>query len=209
MNINLEQIELVKDKTGASYAEAKEALENNNGSVSDAIVELEGKLGKEYENIDISKFKESTIYLKAKEIIEKGNISRIIVKKDDVQYVNIPLTVTVVGAVIVPWIAIAGVVAAFGTKCQMEFVDDKGNVIDINGKVVSVYDQAKELINKGVEKASEYGVTEKVEEIKDKIEELGKNANIDELIKKINLEEIEKKVIEVKDKVVNEIKDLK
>ena len=41
MEITLEKIELVKDRTGVSYKEAKEALERANGSVVDDIIEIE------------------------------------------------------------------------------------------------------------------------------------------------------------------------
>ena len=37
MEITLEKIELVKDRTGVSYREAKSALEEADGSVVDAI----------------------------------------------------------------------------------------------------------------------------------------------------------------------------
>ena len=46
MEITLEKIELVKDRTGVSYKEAKEALEDADGSVVDAIINIE-------ESIDI------------------------------------------------------------------------------------------------------------------------------------------------------------
>ena len=38
MEITLEKIELVKDRTGVSYKEAKEALEKSEGSVVDARI---------------------------------------------------------------------------------------------------------------------------------------------------------------------------
>ena len=41
MEITLEKIELVKDRTGVSYREAKSALEEANGSVDDAIIVIE------------------------------------------------------------------------------------------------------------------------------------------------------------------------
>lgn len=183
-SITLEKIELVKSRTGASYAQSKEALEKSKGNVVDAIIELEETMGSDFQNIDGKDWKESAIYLKMKEIVEKGNVSRIIVKKGDSQIVNFPLTVGVVGTVLIPWISIVGIVAAIGTQCQLEFVDDKGVVTDINGKVIGVYDKTKditlkgidkaqELFNKGLDKANEYGVTEKVEEIIDKVEEIG------------------------------------
>ena len=41
MEITLEKIELVKDRTGVTYAEAKKALEEADGSVVDAIIAIE------------------------------------------------------------------------------------------------------------------------------------------------------------------------
>ena len=41
MEITLEKIELVKDRTGVSYKEAKDALEAADGSVVDAIIAIE------------------------------------------------------------------------------------------------------------------------------------------------------------------------
>ncbi len=41
MEITLEKIELVKDRTGVTYAEAKAALEEADGSVVDAIIAIE------------------------------------------------------------------------------------------------------------------------------------------------------------------------
>ena len=82
-SITLEKIELVKSRTGASYAQSKEALEKAKGNVVDAIIELEETMGNDFQNIDGKDWKESAIYLKMKEIVEKGNVSRIIVKKGD------------------------------------------------------------------------------------------------------------------------------
>lgn len=79
MEITLEKIELVKDRTGVSYKEAKEALEAADGSVVDAIIGIE-------ESIDMkskSKFSEQGAHIvdKVKEAVKKGNVSKIIVKK--------------------------------------------------------------------------------------------------------------------------------
>lgn len=154
-NTILEKIELVKEKTGASYTEAKEALEKFEGNVVAAVEELQETIGRHYENLDSGEWKENPVVQKAMEIVKKGNISRIIVKKSDVQFMNIPLTVGIIGAIAIPWITIAGLVAAIGTQCSVEFVDTKGNIIDINGKVIGIYDQAKDLTMKGVDKAQE------------------------------------------------------
>ena len=80
MEITLEKIELVKDRTGVSYAEAKAALEKAGGSVVDAIIMIE-------EEIDIvpktkAGDQASQIVEKIKALVKKGNISKILVKKE-------------------------------------------------------------------------------------------------------------------------------
>lgn len=153
MEINLEKIELVKDRTGCTYAEAKEALEKAEGSVVDAIIQVEETMNKDYDRVDGGSLKDSPIFAKMKEIVDKGNVSRILISKDERTIVNFPLTAGVIGAVLVPWGAILGIVAALGTQCDIDFVDDKGEVVDINGKVIGIYDKAKGIVMKGVDEA--------------------------------------------------------
>jgi len=86
MEITLEKIELVKDRTGVSYKEAKEALEQADGSVVDAIIAIE-------ETIDISSKSKlgeqgSAMVEKIKDAIRKGNISKITIKKDEEVILN-------------------------------------------------------------------------------------------------------------------------
>lgn len=153
MEINLEKIELVKDRTGATYAEAKEALERADGSVVDAIIDLEDKMNKEHDAVGGGSLKDSPIFAKMKDIVDKGNVTRILVRRGGKTIVNFPLTAGVIGAALVPWGAILGIIAAVGTQCDIEFVDENGELIDINGKVVGAYDKAKDAAMKGVDKA--------------------------------------------------------
>ncbi|MBQ6315754.1 MAG: DUF4342 domain-containing protein [Mogibacterium sp.] len=176
MEINLEKIELVKDRTGCTYAEAKEALEKSEGSVVDAIIDIEEKLNKEFDAVDGGSLKDSPIFAKMKEIVEKGNVTKILIRKGEKTIVNFPLTAGVIGAVLIPWGAILGIVAALGAQCEIDFVDDKGEVIDINGKAVGMYDKAKDAVMKGVDmaqsaigKAGKEGGT--IDEVLDKVED--------------------------------------
>lgn len=176
MEINLEKIELVKDRTGCTYAEAKEALEKAEGSVVDAIIAVEESMNKDYAYAGGRPLKENPIFIKMKEIVEKGNVSRILIKKDEKTIVNFPLTAGVIGAVLVPWGAILGIVAALGTKCDIDFVTDKGDVIDINGKVIGAYDKAKEVAQMGVDKLNDLDKSGKIDEVMNSIENAAKTA---------------------------------
>lgn len=141
--ITLEKIELVKDRTGISYKEAKEALEAANGSVVDAIVAIEDSidLGGE-EKKDRSGAANDAIE-KIKELVRKGNVSKIAIKRNGETVVNIPVNVGIIGTVIFPWAAVASVIAAFGTKCEIELVKDDGEVIDLSGKANETFDTVK------------------------------------------------------------------
>jgi len=138
MEIILEKIELVKDRTGVGYKEAKDALEKAEGSVVDAIISIE-------ENIDeTSKSKmgsQSAAILDAiKDAIKKGNVSKITIKKDDDVLLNLPLSIGIIGTVLFPWAVIGGTIAAFGTKCTIELVKDDGEIINISTKASETFD---------------------------------------------------------------------
>ncbi len=141
MEITLEKIELVKDRTGVSYAEAKEALEKADGSVVDAIILIE-------EQIDITpKTKAgdqaSHVVEKIKELIRKGNVSKIKIKKGDEIIMNIPVNIGILGIVFVPWVTIFSVIAALGAKCSIELVKDNGDVVNISGKAAETFEEVK------------------------------------------------------------------
>ena len=186
MEITIEKIDLVKDRTGYTYAEAKEALEAAEGSVVDAIIAVEEKMNAEHDHIAGASLKDSPIFLKMKELVEKGNVSRIIVSKGDKTIVNFPVTAGVIGTMLVPWGAILGIVAAMGTQCSIDFVDDKGKVVDIDGKAIGFYDKAKGMVIKVMDKSqSAINDKETIDELMNTIDSLAKKAGktVKELIK--------------------------
>ena len=185
MEITLEKIEIVKDRTGSTYAEAKAALEAAEGSVVDAIIAIEGKMNEEHDKVDGGSLKDSPIFAKMKEIVDKGNVSRILITKNEKTIVNFPVTAGVIGAVLVPWGAILGIVAALGAQCSIDFVDADGKVIDIDGKVIGAYDKARGNILKSVDKAQETLNKETLDDLMNTIDSFAKKAGktVKELIK--------------------------
>lgn len=142
MEITLEKIELVKDRTGVSYKEAKEALEAADGSVVDAIIAIE-------ETVDINKGGKTNEFVndtmdKVKEMVKKGNVSKIAVKKGDETIVNIPVNVGVVGALVAPWGVIAAAIATVGFKCTVELTTTDGKVIDVTKRAEGFASDVKE-----------------------------------------------------------------
>lgn len=142
MEITLEKIELVKDRTGVSYKEAKEALERAEGSVVDAIISIE-------ETIDINSRSRvgeqgAQVLEKIKEAIRKGNVSKITIKKDGEVLLNLPVNIGLIGTLFFPWAAIAATITAFGTKCSIELMKDTGEVVDVSGFAQDTFENVKE-----------------------------------------------------------------
>lgn len=141
MEITLEKIELVKDRTGVTYKEAKEALEKTEGNVVEAIILIEDNVDDQASTRKIGAKGEALID-KIKETVKRGNVARIIVKKDDEVFLNMPLNAGVLGAVVAPWGIVVGAVAAFGFKCEIELLKDDGEVISLTDKAGNLYEDA-------------------------------------------------------------------
>ena len=143
MEITLEKIEMVKDRTGVSYKEAKDALEKADGSVVDAIIDIEETIGTKAAGC----CEGGSIADKIKCLIRKGNKSKIVVRKDDDTLINLPVNAGIIGAVIAPVGCAVGAIAAFGFKCNIEIVKHDGTILDVS-------DAAREKMDEMVEKGS-------------------------------------------------------
>lgn len=178
MDITLDKIELVKDRTGVSYREARNALEEANGSVVDAIIAIEEEI-----NLSVASGRHVKGYEgiidNIKAAVRKGNMARIIIKNGDVTLINLPLTVSIAGAVLAPWAVIIGTVAAAGANCRIEFINDRGQSTDINGKIKTGYDKAKyhgrKVMDIGQKKFDELKDKEKYGEVISKGEDALRN----------------------------------
>ena len=169
MEVTLEKIELVKDRTGVTYKEAKEALEAADGNVVDAIVSIEDKTDGQTSSQKISE-KGNEIIDKIKEVVNRGNAARIIISKDGDKLMNLPLNAGVIGAIVAPWGIILGVAASFGFNCKIEVVKTDGTVVDITDKAGNLYEQAKEKGNEVYEQVRD-NAPEFVNQLKEKGEE--------------------------------------
>ena len=170
-NITLEKVDMVKDRTNVTYEEAKEALEFCNGDVLEALIYIEKNKQKisgedKVESETNNKASISIDELKAyiKELVDKGNVTRIKVKKDEKELADIPVNAgvaaTVIGLIIPPILA-AAVIAAIATKITIEITKEDGTVEVVNKYVSKVASDVKE-------KASDIAgkVKNKVNEVK-------------------------------------------
>ena len=57
---------------------------------------------------------------KVKELIQEGNVTRIIIKDGNGRILlEMPATVGIIGALLVPWLAALGAIAALATNCTI------------------------------------------------------------------------------------------
>ncbi|MCR4804833.1 MAG: DUF4342 domain-containing protein, partial [Clostridia bacterium] len=141
MEITLEKIELVKDRTGVGYKEAKEALEKTEGSVVDAIILIEDTID---ESSKEGEKKNIAIMDAIKDAVHKGNVSKIVIKKGEEIIMNLPVNIGIIGTVLFPWAAIGGCIAALGTKCSIELVKEDGSVVNVSEKATSAFETVKD-----------------------------------------------------------------
>lgn len=157
MGITLEKVDKVKERTGATYAESKYALEVNNGDVLDSIIYLEEIKGNNSEvvktlpNIENSEKNSETVdELKVwlKDLINKGNITRIRIYKEEKEIIDVPVNAGIAAgviAVIIPQILAFGLIAAVATQIRIELTMSDGTVEVVNKYVSKAVDDIKDV----------------------------------------------------------------
>ena len=150
-NITLEQVDVVRERCNVSYAQAKEALEACNGDVLEAIIYIEKNQKKENSETKDNEYTFNAISMEElknliKGLIEKGNVTRIKIKKDDKEILDIPVNAGIAASVIaitIPPILAAVVIAAIATQITIEVTKEDGSVEVINKYVTQVANDVK------------------------------------------------------------------
>ena len=96
---------------------------------------------------------------KIKELVKKGNVSRIVVCRKGQQVLNIPVSVGAVGAVVglaaTKWVTLAAVLATIGLGCTVEVIKSDGGIVNVmdeesNQKVRSFAADAVERVKENI-----------------------------------------------------------
>ena len=94
---------------------------------------------------------------RVRRLIQKGNVTRLVVRRRDKVLLNISLNTGIVGGLIgvaaAPWALVVAAVAAAGMDCRIDLVRDDGNIIEVGGTVAktakdigrAVEDKARDL----------------------------------------------------------------
>ena len=81
-----------------------------------------------------------------KDIISKGNATKITIKKNNEVIMNLPVTAGLIGVLIAPFLSAAGITAALLTQCSVEITQADGKVVDIGKKVDEGADAVKDTV---------------------------------------------------------------
>ncbi len=154
MEITLEKIDQLRERTGVSYKEAKEVLEKHNGDVLEAIIDLEESKSNWSDNLSN---KGEAIIESLREILRKGNVTKIVVKKDGDTIINLPVTAGAIGAILALPVTALGLTAAVISKCSIEITREDGEIININEMAEKTVDKVK----KGFRKEDRFNSTSK------------------------------------------------
>ena len=117
------------------------------------------------------------IMTKLKDLVKKGNVSRIVISKDEKELVNVPVNVGIVGGVVglaaAKWVVIAAVLATVGFGCTVQVIKEDGGISDVYGKeqaekarsvAASVVSEVKEKFNLDEVVGKATGVVNEVKE---------------------------------------------
>lgn len=138
--ITLEKIDQIVERTGVSYAQAKEALEKVEGDVVEAIVYIEQNSPNFAKKVsDNVSLKKEEVLDTLKDLITKGNVTKIIVEKEDKKVLEVPVNVALsagvlslfLGTLLLPVIAVIGTGLYIGNY-KIKVLKNDGSEVDVN-----------------------------------------------------------------------------
>lgn len=146
--ITLEKIDIIRERTGASYREAKEALERSNGNVLEALIEFDDNKETKWTDTNWTEefsVRSGEVIDKVKGLIYEGNVNKISVKSEGRTLVEIPVTFGAIGAMVLPHLAVLGVLVAMFKRCTIEVVRNDGSTVktDVSSNEETTFDEEK------------------------------------------------------------------
>ena len=118
---------------------------------------------------------------KIKELVKKGNVSRIVVCRKGQQLLNIPVSVGAVGAVVglaaAKWVTLAAVLATIGFGCTVEVIKSDGGIVNVmdeesNQKVRSFAADAVEKVKENIPVSISVDIKREDEAVDAEVEEV-------------------------------------
>ena len=139
MSIRLEDVDLIRKRTGVSYNDAKEALEQSNNDMVEALAYIEKKNNLKTNKVCCGE----NLVSKSKDLIKNGNKTRFILKKKDDVVLNLPVTIAGIVTVVAFPLAAAGLVLAVATNHKVKIEKQNGEEV----KTTEVFEKMSSAVN--------------------------------------------------------------
>lgn len=161
--ISLDMIDQIVERTGVTYAQAKKALEENDEDVIKAIISIEEKNEKFGSKLkDDINIKKNDLMDTLKEILQKGNATKVIVEKNGEVYLSLPLTFAVpvgalslaMGPILVAVVAVLGVGVYVG-NFTVKVVKSDGSEVNVNEETEKKLKQLKKNAEKNEDESGD------------------------------------------------------
>lgn len=140
MSITLEKIDLLRERANVSYQDAKEALEQCNNDLVEALVYLEKEMKLRPEK---KVHCESKFVASMKDVLRKGNQTKFIIKKDSENIVNLSVTAAIIIGIVATPVVVIGLPVALLTKHKIKIEKNNGEDLPIN----KVLDKVSTAVN--------------------------------------------------------------
>lgn len=132
-NEKLKKIDDILKRTNCDFSTAKQALDATGDDVLDAIILIENN--KKNQSKAQGNTMGNQIMNQLKDILEKGNTTKITIKRNNETIINLPIAAGIIGAVWAPILSAAGITAALLAQCSVEITQSDGKIIDLAQKM--------------------------------------------------------------------------
>lgn len=116
--ITLEQIDLLMRRTNVTYAEAKNALEQCNGDVVEALLYLE-RLENSYSK-NLKPYSNNNQFIS---FIDKLNTTPFIMKKKNKVYIHVPLSIALLAIILCFHVSILAIIISLACGIKISLID--------------------------------------------------------------------------------------
>ncbi len=112
----LQKVDVVRDRTGLSFADARQLLEDNNWDVMEALIGYENQTTTSRWEV-----RGLEVVDKVKQLIKRGNVTNIRIKANERIIMEFPVSIGVIGTVLAPKLTLLAGLTCLLTKCTIEF----------------------------------------------------------------------------------------
>jgi lipopolysaccharide/colanic/teichoic acid biosynthesis glycosyltransferase len=153
MTVRMENIDELIRRTNVSYEAAKDALEKCEDNLLEALVYLEKQ---NMVKPAAAREDKESLWDKFKKLVKKGNNTRFIISKKEVNILSISVTLAVIITVIAPYVTFFGLIAALFTGHRIKFEGKEFEVSKVNEMMDKVADSVDSAKRKMAEDSSSH-----------------------------------------------------